>query len=66
MNARLGVSEIQLGNAGSLRAALWVRNIQDEEYKVYGAGLGTEQGLGYAGNSFGMPRSTGIDLVYEF
>jgi iron complex outermembrane receptor protein len=66
MNARIGVSEIQLGNAGSLRAALWVRNIQDEEYKVYGADLGVNQGLGYAGNSFGTPRSTGIDIIYQY
>lgn len=61
-----GVSDIQLGNAGSLRAALWIRNITDEEYKVYGADLGVSSGLGYAGNSFGTPRSTGIDFIFEY
>ncbi len=66
LNARVGVSEVQLGNAGSLRAALWIRNITDEEYKVYGADLGVSSGLGYAGNSFGTPRSTGIDFIYEY
>ena len=67
-NARVGVSEIQLGNgdAGSLRMALWIKNITDEEYKVYGADLGVSSGLGYAGNSFGTPRSTGIDFIYEY
>ena len=66
MNARVGVSEIQLGDAGSLRSGLWVRNIADEEYKVYGQDLGVNQGLGYAGNSFGAPRSFGIDVVYDY
>lgn len=66
MNARLGLSEISLGNAGSMRVAVWGRNLQDEEYKVYGADLGVGQGLGYAGSSFGTPRSYGIDFVYEY
>jgi iron complex outermembrane receptor protein len=66
MNARVGLSEISLGNAGSMRFAVWGRNLADEEYKVYGADLGVEQGLGYAGNSFGAPRSYGIDFIYEY
>ena len=66
MNARLGLSDISLGGAGSMRFALWGRNLADEEYKVYGADLGVNQGLGYAGNSFGAPRSYGIDFIYEY
>ncbi len=66
LNARLGVSEIQLGNAGSLRIAAWGRNLTDEEYVVYGADLGVNQGLGYAVSMFGTPRSYGLDLVYEY
>jgi iron complex outermembrane receptor protein len=66
MNARVGLSEISLGKAGSMRFAVWGRNLTDEEYKVYGADLGVEQGLGYAGNSFGAPRRFGIDFIYEY
>ena len=38
----------------------------DEEYKEYGQDLGSNQGLGYAGNSFGTPRTYGIDITYEY
>ncbi len=65
-NARVGLSEIMLGDAGSMRVALWGKNLSDEEYKLYGADLGVNQGLGYAGNSFGAPRSYGVDFIYEY
>ncbi len=67
LNARVGLSEVAIGNdAGSVRVAVWGRNLSDEEYKIYGADLGVNQGLGYAGNSFGAPRSFGVDFVYEY
>jgi len=63
----VGLSEIAIGSdAGSVRVAVWGRNLADEEYKVYGADLGVNQGLGYAGNSFGAPRSFGVDFIYEY
>ncbi|TDG11873.1 TonB-dependent receptor [Seongchinamella unica] len=66
IGARVGLSEIQLGDYGQLRAAIWGRNLTDEEYKEYGQDLGSNQGLGYAGNSFGTPRTYGIDITYEY
>jgi iron complex outermembrane receptor protein len=65
-SARFGVSEIQLGDAGSVRVAIWGNNLTDEEYVAYGQDLGVNQGLGYAGISFGAPRTYGIDFTYEF
>lgn len=66
IGARVGLADINLGNYGQLRAAIWGRNLTDEEYKVYGQDLGSNQGLGYAGNSFGTPRTYGIDITYEY
>ena len=66
IGARVGVSEVELGDYGTLRAALWGRNLTDEEYKEYGQDLGSNQGLGYAGNSFGTPRTYGIDITWEY
>lgn len=66
MNARLGVAGIELEDAGTLRAALWGKNLGDKEYKVYGADFAVDQGFGYAGNSFGPPRSYGIDVIYDY
>ncbi len=45
--------------------AVWGKNLADEEYKVYGADFGIDQGFGYAGNSFGTPRSYAIHVIYE-
>lgn len=66
IGARIGLSEIELGDYGQLRTAIWGRNLTDEEYKEYGQDLGSNQGLGYAGNSFGSPRTYGIDITYEY
>ena len=44
---------------------MWGKNLADEEYKVYGADFGIDQGFGYAGNSFGTPRSYAIHVIYE-
>jgi iron complex outermembrane recepter protein len=66
LSARLGVSEVSLGDYGTFRAALWGNNLTDEEYREYGQDLGVNIGYGYAGASFGQPRTFGIDLVYEY
>jgi len=59
VNARLSLSEIDLG-AGELRAALWGRNLADEEYYV------THFNAGVPSAFFGEPRSYGIDLIYQY
>lgn len=64
-NARFGLTDIALAG-GMLTVDLWGKNLGDKVYRAYGADLGTETGFGYAGNSFGAPRSYGIDFVYDF
>ena len=65
LNARLALSEITLAD-GMLRAALWGRNLADEEYGVHGQDLGVSSGYGYAVMVYGQPRSYGVDLIWEF
>lgn len=60
MNARLSLSEVAIAD-GNLRVSLWGRNLADEEYIVHGANLGF-----FTGYSWGAPRSSGIDVAYEF
>jgi iron complex outermembrane receptor protein len=60
LNARVTLAEIPGIPAGSLRVALWGKNLEDKEYRVIHApAFG-----GYS--AFGDPRSAGIDLVYEY
>ncbi|MCZ6830752.1 MAG: TonB-dependent receptor [Gammaproteobacteria bacterium] len=65
LGARLGLSEVSVGG-GNLRAALWGKNLTDEEYGVHGQDLGLEGGYGISGVVFGQPRSYGIDLIWEY
>lgn len=65
LNARLVLSEIQLG-AGTVEVALWGKNIADKEYRAHGTDFGMKEGFGYTGHIYGDPRSTGIDLVYQY
>ena len=63
INGRLILSDVVLSNnAGKLKFSLWVKNITDEEYIVYGVPL---TGVG-AVQVFGAPRTYGLDLTYQF
>ncbi len=64
IGARAGISEIELWG-GIARAALWGKNLTDEEYAEHGQDLGLDGGYGFAGVVFGQPRSYGIDLIWE-
>ncbi|RLQ21113.1 TonB-dependent receptor [Seongchinamella sediminis] len=59
-NARLELGAIPLVNRGNLKLAVWSQNFADEEYRLSTTNLGTISA------QFGPPRSSGIDLVYEF
>ncbi len=59
LNARLSLSDIDFAG-GSLRAALWGKNLQDEEYYVAHFSLGVPSAV------FGEPRSYGLDVIYEY
>lgn len=62
LNARLTLSEIPVSQ-GTLRAALWGRNLEDKEYREYGIDFGA---VGHAINTYGEPRTYGIDIIYEY
>ncbi|GAB3312975.1 TonB-dependent receptor [Haliea atlantica] len=62
LNARLNLADIPVA-AGSLRAGLWGRNLTDKEYREYGIDFGA---IGHAINTYGEPRSFGIDVMYEY
>ncbi len=63
VNARLSLKDISLGERGDLRLAAWVKNATDEEYREWGIDFGS---LGFAGNTYGRPRTYGLDLTYQF
>lgn len=63
VQARVSLSDIAVGDNGALRVSAWGKNLTDEEYREWGIDFGS---LGYAGNTFGTPRTYGIDVVYEY
>ena len=63
ISARVSLNDIPLGDAGRLRISAWGKNLTDEEYEEFGIDFGT---LGFAGNSFGLARTYGVDVVYDF
>ncbi|MCB1690608.1 MAG: TonB-dependent receptor [Halioglobus sp.] len=63
VSARVALSEIPLGPRGQLTVALWGKNLTDEEYRVHGIDFGA---FGFAGNQFGDPRTTGIEVTYDY
>ncbi len=65
INGRLSLNDIKLGccEKGSLRVSLWGKNLSDEEYREWGVDFGS---LGWAGDTFGEPRTYGLDVVYSY
>ncbi len=68
INARLTLSDIRMGGAGSLQAALWVKNLTDEEYINFGYTAPSASSA--TGNNtigqYGDPRSVGVTLTYQY
>ena len=62
VNARIGIENVELGS-GVLRAALWGRNIFDEEYNTFGVNFAS---LGPITEQFGEEASFGLDVTFEF
>ena len=60
-NARVELSEVPLPY-GALRVALWGRNLGDKEYRLSTTNLGVNK----LSAQFGQPRTSGVDVVYEF
>ncbi|MBN7796829.1 TonB-dependent receptor [Parahaliea mediterranea] len=63
VNARVSLKEIGMGSEGSLAVSGWVKNATDEEYREWGIDFGS---LGFAGDTYGRPRTYGVDVVYRF
>ncbi|MCG3170056.1 MAG: Vitamin B12 transporter BtuB [Pseudomonadales bacterium] len=62
VNARLGIENVEL-SSGTLRAALWAKNLLDEEYNTYGINFAS---LGPITAQYGEPLTWGVDLTWEF
>ena len=62
VNARIGIENIET-SAGTLRAAIWGRNLTDEEYNTFGINFG---GLGAITAQYGEPLTYGLDVTFEF
>lgn len=58
-NARAQLVDIPL-KAGSLRLGLWGKNLADEEYTII------TSDLGFVSSQFGMPRTYGVDFIYDY
>ncbi|MDY0067058.1 MAG: TonB-dependent receptor [Steroidobacteraceae bacterium] len=58
-NARLELADIPVPQ-GSLKAAVWGKNLSDEIYRL------STTNLGVISAQFGPPRSAGVDVIYEF
>ncbi len=63
LHARVSLGDIGVGEHGALQVSAWGKNLTDEEYREWGIDFA---GLGFAGNTYGTPRTYGVDVVYEF
>lgn len=61
LNARLTLSEIEVGDKSTLKVSAFGRNITDEEYVLHGANMGF-----FETRSYGAPASYGIDVTFNF
>lgn len=63
LNGRAQLVDIPL-KQGSMRIGLWGKNLTDEEYTIITSNLSPGQGA--VSSQFGMPRTYGIDFIYEY
>jgi iron complex outermembrane recepter protein len=62
LNARITLSDVPLGSGqGTLKFALWSKNITDEQYIQYHINAVISEAVTY-----GEPRSSGIDVSFEY
>ncbi len=62
LNGRIQVAELP-APSGTFELALWGRNLLDQKYRIFGIDFNT---LGYAGNTYGAPRTFGADLTWRW
>jgi iron complex outermembrane recepter protein len=63
VNGRLQLVGIPL-QRGSLDLALFGRNLFDKKYRIGGVDFG--QSIGFSNNIYGVPRTFGVQLTYNF
>lgn len=75
LNARLALTDMPVGDAGSLEIALWGRNLTDEDYRINTIPFGgVDQrvdpnggsGVGWTTSYFGDPLTYGVDITFNF
>ncbi|WP_167854994.1 TonB-dependent receptor [Mangrovimicrobium sediminis] len=63
-NARVALEEIPVFGDKNLRVALWGKNLTDEGY--YNFGVNIYSSFGFDINTYGEPRTYGIDVAFDF
>ena len=61
LNARLTLSDINVGERSNLKVSLWGRNITDEVYTLHGANFSF-----YDAHVYGTPASFGLDVSFTY
>lgn len=61
LNARITLSDIQIGEKSNLKVSAWGRNITDKEYVIHGANFGF-----FDGQTYGSPATYGIDITFNY
>jgi iron complex outermembrane recepter protein len=62
LDGRIALSKVDLGGTNA-EFAIWGRNLTDEKYRVSGIDFGS---LGFATNTYGLPRTYGAEVRMEF
>ncbi|WP_232332730.1 TonB-dependent receptor [Novosphingobium aquimarinum] len=62
LDGRIALSKVDIGGSNA-EFAIWGRNLTDEEYRISGIDFGS---LGFATNTYGLPRTYGAEIRMEF
>ena len=63
LNARITLAGIKVGGESStLRASIWAKNLADEEYIINAFAVGGRWPAVSIGQTFGDPRTFGLDI----
>jgi iron complex outermembrane receptor protein len=66
LNARITLAGIKMGGElSTLRASIWAKNLADEEYIINAFAVGEGDGKASIGQTFGDPRTFGLDITLD-
>lgn len=66
LDARITLAGIKVGGElSTLRASIWAKNLADEEYIINAFGIGEGDGKASIGQTFGDPRTFGLDITLD-